>query len=111
MYNFIPHSKTYFSDPPTILRLNTLNNNTVTEYESVTIKCVVDSHPASDITWNFTRTNTILNTSTTVLQSSYSIPEAKCQHTGTYQCQATNVIEERSMVETKCIDLYVRCKF
>ena len=100
-----------FSDAPTILRLQAFKSNTVDEHQSVTFQCEVDSYPAPGITWIHSTTGTLLNKVEMVFKSNYTILKTDCLQTGTYRCQASNVIGDRLKNVYAEIDLFVLCKY
>ncbi|CAG2244369.1 CD113 [Mytilus edulis] len=96
---------------PTILRLQASNGNMVDEHQSVTFQCEVDSNPAPDITWIHSTTGTLLNKVEKVFKSNFTILKTECLQTGTYRCQASNVIGDMSKTVYAEIDLYVLCEY
>ncbi|CAC5371807.1 unnamed protein product [Mytilus coruscus] len=94
---------------PTILRLQTLISNTIEEHQPVTFQCEVDSYPAPDITWIFSRTNTLLFKDEHVFKSNYTVPKTMCLQTGSYRCQGSNVIDAVLVNAYREIDLFVLC--
>ncbi|CAG2238298.1 unnamed protein product [Mytilus edulis] len=94
---------------PTILRLQASNGNMVDEHQSVTFQCEVDSNPAPDITWIHSTTGTLLNKVEKVFKSNFTILKTECLQTGTYRCQASNVIGDMSKTVYAEIDLFVLC--
>lgn len=99
-----------FLDSPNITNLEVSNGQTVSENEDVTLRCGVDSNPLSTITWRFVSNQNTLQKQDDVSFSNYIIPKIQCVHMGTYQCQATNKINETTFVDTKDITVYVLCK-
>ncbi|CAG2199847.1 unnamed protein product [Mytilus edulis] len=97
----------YYS--PNITNLEVLNGQTVSVNEDVTLRCGVDSNPLSTITWRFVSNQNTLQKQDDVSFSNYIIPKIQCVHMGTYQCQATNKINETTFVDTKDITVYVLC--
>ena len=99
-----------FLDKPSDLRLKIHKNNTVNESGSAIFQCDVDSYPASNIKWTSTRSEQVLQTDHSVLQSNYAINKANCNQTGTYMCQATNTFNGVMGMANKTVDLYILCK-
>ncbi|XP_063435967.1 basement membrane-specific heparan sulfate proteoglycan core protein-like [Mytilus trossulus] len=95
---------------PNITNLEVLNGQTVSENEAVTLRCEVDSNPASTLTWRFVGNPSILQKQDDVSSSNYIIPKIKCVQMGTYQCQATNRINGTTSIDIKDIVVYVLCK-
>ncbi|VDI02991.1 Hypothetical predicted protein [Mytilus galloprovincialis] len=102
-------TKTIVYYSPNITNLEVSNGQTVSENEDVTLRCGVDSNPLSTITWRFVSNQNTLQKQDDVSFSNYIIPKIQCVHMGTYQCQATNKINETTFVDTKDITVYVLC--
>lgn len=77
----------------------------------MTLQCGVDSNPVPDIQWTYSVTNIILQTDEHVYESNYTIPKTNCLQTGSYRCQASNVIDKILVKAQEEIILYVLCKY
>jgi hypothetical protein len=110
-------TRTYFwhfifrvSDNPEIKHLSIIDGREISENNTATIQCKVESNPLSNVEWTFE--NKPLNESNHgVLQSSYTIQKAKCVDTGLYMCRATNIINLKSYNDKRVVQLSVKCKY
>ncbi|VDI36436.1 Hypothetical predicted protein [Mytilus galloprovincialis] len=82
-------------------------NNETSENGSATFHCVVESRPASTITWK--NSSHVLNTSSNANDSYYTIQKANCLQTGTYQCKAENTIDSKVQTVEAEIKFFVLC--
>ncbi|XP_060083574.1 hemicentin-2-like, partial [Ylistrum balloti] len=64
----------------------------VREHESKSLICTVDSYPPSKIQWLYKTNNTILLNTPDVLDSTYTLTNAKCLDTGLYTCVVRNSV-------------------
>lgn len=113
MYAFSKHEFLHFffiSVAPTIRLLQVLKSNTVDEHQPATFQCEVDSYPAPDIAWLFNKTKTVLKTDVNVFKSNYTVPKTNCFQTGSYRCQASNVIDAMVVNAFSETNLFVLCK-
>lgn len=74
-------------------------------------RCDVNGYPVPDISWIFSKTNTLLQTDENVFKSNYVITKANCLHTGPYLCMGSNVIGGELGNAFSEIDLFVLCKY
>ena len=79
------------------------SNNVVTEGESVTLTCDVDSNPPASVTWTKLGQRTLFISSERIL----NLPVVSRKDAGTYQCQGENNMG-LSNPSTESLD--VQCK-
>ena len=98
------------SDNPDIKHVSIIDGNEISENNTATIQCKVESNPLANVEWTFE--NKPLNESNYgVLQSNYTIQKAKCVDTGFYMCTATNIINMKRYIDKRVVQLSVKCKY
>lgn len=79
----------------------------IDEKQNISIKCYVDANPLSNITWKFSKTGTVLNSTYNSSNGFLEIPSVKCSDHGQYIVVATNGI---GISTSKSTAIKVNCK-
>lgn len=79
----------------------------IDEKQNISIKCYVDANPLSNITWKFSKTGTVLNSTYNSSNGFLEIPSVKCSDHGQYIVVATNGI---GISTSKSTEVKVNCK-
>lgn len=79
----------------------------INEKQKISIECNVDANPLSNITWKFSKTGTVLNSTYNSSNGFLEIPSIKCLDHGKYIVVATNGI---GFSASKSTAIEVNCK-
>ena len=93
-------SLSLFVDPPTISSIS--DDKVVSEHDTATITCTVDSIPQSIIRWIF-ETKELQNKS----DGSFTLNQIDCLSMGRYTCQAVNMLG----VNHSYVNVTVECEY